>query len=157
MLPALPPLPAFRLPPVVARLGARLPAWPPAVAIAGALNLAVMAGLLPAGDVAALAGRRFRIRVIDVGAVIDLTVVGGRFHRLGTDGAMPDLLIAAPLSSFLQLLARQADPDTLFFERRLQLEGNTELGLQVKNLLDAVDFDRLRDLPLPGLRRHGSR
>ncbi|HNM65287.1 MAG TPA: SCP2 sterol-binding domain-containing protein, partial [Accumulibacter sp.] len=47
----------------------------------------------------------------------------------------------------LQLLARQEDPDTLFFNRELSIVGDTELGLLVKNMLDAIDWPRL---PFPG-------
>ena len=36
-------------------------------------------------------------------------------------------------------LACREDPDTLFFSRRLVSEGDIELGLIVKNLLDAID------------------
>jgi predicted lipid carrier protein YhbT len=46
-----------------------------------------------------------------------------------------------------RLAARKEDPDTLFFSRRLVMEGDTELGLLIKNTLDAIDgtlFDRLR-------------
>ncbi|HHO69282.1 MAG TPA: hypothetical protein ENK12_09640, partial [Gammaproteobacteria bacterium] len=38
-------------------------------------------------------------------------------------------------------VTRSEDPDTLFFHRRLILEGETETGLYIKNLLDALDFD----------------
>jgi hypothetical protein len=48
---------------------------------------------------------------------------------------------AAPLAAFLQMLAPQQDPDMLFFHRRLAIEGDTELGLVVKNLLDRIDWD----------------
>jgi predicted lipid carrier protein YhbT len=35
---------------------------------------------------------------------------------------------------------REEDPDTLFFARRLTIEGDTELGLVAKNLLDGIDW-----------------
>ena len=63
----------------------------------------------------------------------------------------PDLAFAANLSAYLQLLARQEDPDTLFFNRELEISGDTELGLIVKNMLDAVDWPSLPQLP--GLKR----
>ncbi|MFT0213158.1 SCP2 sterol-binding domain-containing protein [Pseudomonas sp. F1_0610] len=44
---------------------------------------------------------------------------------------------------FLALASRQEDPDTLFFRRRLQITGDTELGLGVKNLIDSLDPDIL--------------
>jgi predicted lipid carrier protein YhbT len=44
---------------------------------------------------------------------------------------------------FLVLAGRQEDPDTLVFQRRLVMQGDTELGLQVKNLLDGLDVESL--------------
>jgi predicted lipid carrier protein YhbT len=38
---------------------------------------------------------------------------------------------------------RKEDPDTLFFSRRLLMEGDTELGLLVKNTLDAMELPPL--------------
>ncbi|PJC12345.1 MAG: sterol-binding protein, partial [Comamonadaceae bacterium CG_4_9_14_0_8_um_filter_60_18] len=38
------------------------------------------------------------------------------------------------------LARRQEDPDTLFFNRRLAMEGDTELGLLVKNTIDAIEL-----------------
>ncbi len=34
---------------------------------------------------------------------------------------------------------RKEDSDTLFFNRRLVVEGDTELGLVAKNTLDAIE------------------
>lgn len=44
----------------------------------------------------------------------------------------------------MALALREEDPDTLFFSRRLRMEGDTDLGLLVKNTLDAVDWDALK-------------
>lgn len=49
----------------------------------------------------------------------------------------PDLTVRARLSDYAALALRREDPDTLFFSRRLVLEGDTELGLALKNALDA--------------------
>ena len=40
------------------------------------------------------------------------------------------------------MATRRVDPDTLFFERRLSIDGDTETGLRLKNLLDAVELPR---------------
>ena len=37
-----------------------------------------------------------------------------------------------------ELMQYFRSPDTLFFTRRLVLEGDTELGLEIKNALDAL-------------------
>jgi len=66
------------------------------------------------------------------------------------DGGAPGLTISASARDFLLLLSRREDPDSLFFSRRLVSEGDTELGLTVKNLLDALDPEAvLHRLPAP--------
>lgn len=54
-----------------------------------------------------------------------------------------DATIKGELSDFICLATRSEDPDTLFFQRRLCMEGDTELGLETKNLIDSVDFSQL--------------
>jgi len=51
-----------------------------------------------------------------------------------------DVTLSATVHDFLLLAQRQQDPDTLFFSRRLSMEGDTELGLVVKNALDAIEL-----------------
>lgn len=41
--------------------------------------------------------------------------------------------------SLLKLLGQTVDPDTLFFQRKLLITGDTELGLEIKNFLDDLD------------------
>ena len=44
-------------------------------------------------------------------------------------------------SDYLLLLAlNKIDPDTLFFQRKLRIQGDTELGLSIKNLLASLDL-----------------
>ena len=64
-----------------------------------------------------------------------------------TTAGSPDLAFRANLSAFLQVASRQEDPDTLFFNRELSIEGDTELGLIVKNMLDAIELPALPTLP----------
>ena len=61
-----------------------------------------------------------------------------------TAQAQAQVSISGNWADFLLLASRQEDPDTLFFRRRLVIEGDTELGLAIKNLLDSLDPD---DLP----------
>ena len=55
-----------------------------------------------------------------------------------------DLNLRGNLYDFLLLASRQEDSDTLFFQRRLKMVGNTDLGLEVKNLLDGLDMESVR-------------
>lgn len=54
--------------------------------------------------------------------------------------------ISGDWRDFLLLASRQEDPDTLFFRRRLTIEGDTELCLGVKNLIDSLDPEQLPPL-----------
>ncbi len=52
-----------------------------------------------------------------------------------------DVRISGPFHDFLLLATRAEDPDTLFFNRRLNIEGDTETGLYIKNTLDSLEYD----------------
>lgn len=135
-------IPKFRLPSFVARLGQRLPQWPHALALVAGLNAALKMKLLPAGELALLEDKLFRVRVNDTGGEATYTYHNGLFRPVFRPQREPDLAFAANLSAYLQLLARQEDPDTLFFKRELEITGDTELGLVVKNMLDAIEWPR---------------
>ncbi|MTC61336.1 Putative lipid carrier protein [Providencia rustigianii] len=60
--------------------------------------------------------------------------------------AEPDVSVSANANDLILIAARKEDPDTLFFQRRLVIEGDTELGLYVKNLMDAFE---LENMPAP--------
>ena len=141
-------IPKFRLPGFVAALGHKLPQWPHALALVAGLNAAVKMRLLPEDSLDALDDKLFRVRVLDTGGEAAFTYRGGLFRPVFRPERDPDLAFAANLSAFLQLLARQEDPDTLFFNRELEITGDTELGLVVKNMLDAVEWPSLPRLPL---------
>jgi predicted lipid carrier protein YhbT len=141
-------IPKFRLPAFVASLGHKLPQWPHALALVAGLNTALKLKLLPESELALLEDKLFRVRINDTGGEASYTYRNGMFRPVFRPGREPDLAFAANLSAYLQLLARQEDPDTLFFNRELEITGDTELGLIVKNMLDAVEWPRLPRLPL---------
>lgn len=90
------------------------------------------------GDLDFLKGRCVAIRIRDIGINFRLSLTGNRLVAGQRSGAA-DLTIEGELYDFLLLIDRQEDPDTLVFQRRLVVEGDTELGLQVKNFLDGLD------------------
>ena len=59
------------------------------------------------------------------------------------DNIAEDVSFSANGDDLILIAGRKQDPDTLFFQRRLKIEGDTELGLEVKNLIDAIDIDQL--------------
>lgn len=145
------PLPAFILPAPVARIGAHLPQLPPTLALVAGLNLA-LDRILPRDALEPLTGKRLLMKVNDAGLALRFTFTPRGFRPL-LDPRQPDLTISATARDYLALALREEDPDTLFFSRRLLMEGETDLGLLVKNTLDAVDWDALT-ARLP-LLRHG--
>ena len=66
--------------------------------------------------------------------VLTLTLEGEQFLLTRDQG---EATIRGGWREFLCLATRREDPDALFFQRRLVIEGDTELGLTVKNLLDS--------------------
>jgi len=138
-------------PPQLASLVTRLPAAPPSLVFSAAANRLLWPALKTL-DWQPLAGRRYAIRVKDLGLCLRFTVTPRGFapDTLAHDRGAPDLTISATARDFMLLLSRREDPDTLFFSRRLVSEGDTELGLTVKNLLDALDTETvLCGLPAP--------
>lgn len=149
-------IPSFKLPTFVSAVGAKLPQWPHAVVLTTGLNAAVKMKLLPEDSLELLEGKTFLVEVLDTGSHARFTFRGGLFRPLFKSDAAAtgegaivadDLVFRANLSAFLQLVARQEDPDTLFFNRQLTIEGDTELGLVVKNMLDAVEWPKLPHFP----------
>lgn len=128
----------FLLPAPIGNLLSRLPAYPGSLLFVTGLNLALAKNLAP--DVAQLLlGKKLRLCVTDAQWVFDFEWIEGRFTACQNKGAS-DLTISASAHDFVLLARRQEDPDTLFFSRRLSMEGDTELGLLVKNTLDAIEL-----------------
>jgi O2-independent ubiquinone biosynthesis accessory factor UbiT len=117
----------------------KLPEAPAAFALASSLNL-TKKKLWPEEDFAWLSGRNIRLEVLDIGRGVTLSFQNDRFKR---GEGQADVKFSASLADYLVLARRLEDPDTLFFQRRLSIEGDTELGLRLKNLMDATDFEPL--------------
>ena len=100
----------------------------------------VFANDLDSGELDFLLDRSVAIEVSDMSLSYRLMLKGSRFieNSKHTDD---DLTIRASLYDFMSLASRKVDPDTLVFQRRLVMEGDTELGLALKNYLDALDIE----------------
>ena len=128
----------YTLPKPVGNFLALLPAYPGSFFFVTGLNLALAKNL--ASDVREmLRGKKLRLRVTDAQLVFHFEWQGERFSAC-LNKAEADLTISASAHDFVLLARRQEDPDTLFFSRRLAMEGDTELGLLVKNTIDAIEL-----------------
>ncbi len=128
----------FILPKPVSEILSILPGYPQTLLFVQAINL-TLGDTLRSEVMLPLHGKLISIRVTDAGVAFYFTLnhkgmVACRRTR------KPELTISASAYDFLMLALRKEDPDTLFFSRRLCMEGDTELGLLVKNTLDAMEL-----------------
>lgn len=84
-------------------------------------------------------GKSVCIHIRDAASEIHFRIDRGRLQPAAA--GLADVRISGKVEDFWQLATRREDPDTLFFNRRLCIEGDTETGVHVKNLLDALDYD----------------
>lgn len=130
------PAPLLALQRAAATAVSRLPPQPPAWLAARVLDR-VLLPRLAADARTALAGACVELRVTDLGLRVRLRLAPQGFQPASWQGDAA-LRILAPAASYLRLLRGEDDPDRLFFERALVMEGDTELGLVLKNTLDAI-------------------
>ncbi len=126
----------MRLPEPLRRFVAALPVEPPSFVLARALDRILMPQL--GADVRELLQHRtVELLVSDLGvrARVTLTPTGFRGAPAGTQAVVR---ISAPLDTYWRLARGTDDADRLFFERALLMEGDTEVGLVIKNTLDAI-------------------
>jgi len=118
-----------------------IPSFVHSTALVTLLNR-IFAAALRSGELEFLSQQVLLIRIIDARLNFNLTLRGNRLMTCPPHQPY-DLLIEGIAYDFLLLASHREDADTLFFNRRLRLEGNTELGLYLKNFLDAQEPETL--------------
>ncbi|WP_419536777.1 ubiquinone anaerobic biosynthesis accessory factor UbiT [Endozoicomonas sp.] len=109
------------------------------------------------GDFDFLEDRCLKIHITDIDVSFYISFDGSQLTATSPrrfDVQMHDVEFQGDSKAFLKLASRQEDPDTLFFQRSLMIEGDTELGLGVKNLLDSLELEQL-PIPVQKLARLG--
>ena len=82
-----------------------------------------------------LQGKVLRLELKELGAGPQVTMLG---PLLVPAFGAADVTVRATLGDYLALALRREDPDTLFFTRRIVVEGDTALGVALKNALDSL-------------------
>ena len=116
-----------------------------------ALNV-LFASRIREGEFEFLRDRVLAIRVRDAKVEYRFRYAGPAGFVPDQTAQQPDLTIGGTIYDFLALATRREDSDTLFFNRRVIMEGDTALGLELKNWLDGTDLEALGG-PLPPLLR----
>ncbi|CAK0742415.1 Ubiquinone biosynthesis accessory factor UbiT [Gammaproteobacteria bacterium] len=137
------PVPLF--PSVLAAPLGIIPVAVHSTALAFALNR-LFARQIQDGEMDFLTNRIVSIEVRDARLTFRLTLTNGQLAA--TDKKTSDLVVGGTVYDLLLLATGREDPDTLFFQRRLSLDGDTELGLYVKNFLNSQDPREVLPAPL---------
>lgn len=132
----------LRLLPPPARWSMLLRVCPPAVQqrVLERAMARVLATPLRGGALAFLQDRRLGIEVVDLRLRWVVTLKGDRL--LAVEGPA-EASVRGSATDLLLLASRLEDADTLFFQRRIVLTGDTELGLTARNLLDRLPWDQV--------------
>jgi len=87
--------------------------------------------------------RKIHIEIIDANLNIGLSFADKSLRCLHFSNAQyaADASLSINTSDAITLLQQQVDPDTLFFQRRLKISGDTELAHHIKNTIDTIDPD----------------
>ncbi|MNE43934.1 SCP-2 sterol transfer family protein [compost metagenome] len=97
------------------------------------------------GDFDFLAGKWLKVEVSDLELSWFISAQEGRLV-VARDCEAADVCFSGCSHDLILIAGRKEDPDSLFFQRRLKIEGDTELGLELKNLLDSLDLEALPSL-----------
>ena len=97
------------------------------------------------GELDFLEGKLLEIKVTDLNKSWVFTVVDEQIV-VNSTVTTSDVVISGEFNSFVLMASQTIDPDTLFFKRKLLIEGDVDLGLAVKNLLDRVELSQLPSL-----------
>jgi predicted lipid carrier protein YhbT/chorismate mutase len=100
----------------------------------------VLAAPLHDGELDFMLGRRLAIEVSDLRLRWVLELHEG---RLCVTDAEPEASVRGSVTDLLLLAGRLEDADTLFFQRRLVLTGDTELGLTARNMLERLPWESI--------------
>lgn len=132
----------LRLLPPPARWAALLRACPPTLQrrLLERAMARVLAAPLADGALAFLQGRHLGIEVTDLALRWVVTLEGERLHAVERSA---EASVRGTATDLLLLAGRLEDADTLFFQRRLVLTGDTELGLTARNLLERLPWEQV--------------
>ena len=140
-LPALPELPKLPTPPLVSPFRF-VPEKVTTSVIVHTLNR-LLTPALDEDELDFLDGESVSVEVTDLELRFALTLDQGSLTA-GVWKQNDALNLSGETYDYLLLATRTEDADTLFFQRKLKMSGDTELGLEVKNLLDGLDTEAVR-------------
>ncbi|RKZ49427.1 MAG: hypothetical protein DRQ48_03005 [Gammaproteobacteria bacterium] len=101
-----------------------------------------------------LEGKSVCINIKDAQSQFHFLIQGG--HLKSASDTISNVTITGNTEDFWKLATQKEDPDTLFFRRSLNIEGETETGVHIKNIMDSLEYDwdaHFDDVLLPPVAR----
>lgn len=100
------------------------------------------------GDFDYLTGKWLQVEIRDAQL---FTIIGFRnrqfvCRQVAQESSDADARLSVFTADAIDLVQQKIDPDTLFFQRKLTIGGDTELAHHVKNTLDTLDSDTIPKL-----------
>lgn len=100
------------------------------------------------GEIDFLDNKVVLVEIAELSAQWYFTKIGSQLVMLEEVEALsispePDVVFSGTIDALVLMASQKVDPDTLFFNRKLSITGDTELGLEVKNLFDQFDLELL--------------
>ncbi len=95
------------------------------------------------GELDFMEGKCAHIQLRDLPANWYFTKAGSNIVMLDEPKEKEDVSFSGTVDAMVLMASQKVDPDTLFFNRELKISGDTELGLEIKNLIDQFDLNLL--------------
>ncbi len=98
-------------------------------------------------------GRILQIEFSDARLCIGLTYRCNKLNCIHFDSqpAKATSTLSINVSDAIRLIKQEVDPDTLFFNRKLKISGDTEFAHRVKNIIDTLDPALIPKALIPAL------
>ena len=93
------------------------------------------------GDFDFLQDRFLQIEILDANLYVGLSYSRNKIIcvHFSDQSTQSDVTLSIDTKNAIKLVQQEIDPDTLFFQRKLKINGDTELAHHVKNTIDTLD------------------
>lgn len=93
------------------------------------------------GDFEHLLNRSLQVEIIDARLYMSLGFDGQQIlcQHFCKQAVAADATLSVMSSDAIDLIRQEVDPDTLFFQRKLKIAGDTELAHHIKNTIDTIN------------------
>jgi len=97
------------------------------------------------GDFTFLTDEQLQIEISDANIFVGISFIDERLicTHFNSSAGPATATLSINVFDAIQLIEQVIDPDTLFFQRKLKIQGDTELAHQAKNTIDTLDQSRL--------------